>query len=160
MKNALLIICFLSLSIQAQEKEFKPEYPFNFKDTLLVIKNINYIQKPASKKIISFVLKDDNWNCKEISFTHFLFREGLKENIYGNTVYVERNMDKRNFTKKELKDYKSITFSELKNYSKKNKGCNNLESFLKQPTIYFIIKDNNKYIGYEVLPIVWGVTDD
>ena len=69
-------------------------------------------------------------------------------------------MQKRNFRKDELKNYKTSTFEKLKAYSKNNGGCNNLEFFLKQPTIYFLIQNDSEYTGYEVLPIVWGVADD
>ena len=69
-------------------------------------------------------------------------------------------MDKKDFSHNSLGNYKVFDFDDLKKYAKENKGCNNLESFLSQPTIYFLIKSDKTYTAYEVLPTVWCISDD
>ena len=161
MKKLILFISvfFLYLVIKAQKKiEFKPEYPRNKKDTILILGNSIYSKK-ESQKNISFSLSDDSWNCREINFIYFPTK-GRKIKKYNGIIYKQRIMDKKHFDHNSLGNYKVFDFDDLKKYATENKGCNNLESFLIQPTIYFLIKSDKSYIAYEVLPTIWGITDD
>jgi hypothetical protein len=161
MKKLVLFISlfFLCFVIKAQEKiEFKPEYPRNKKDTILILGNSIYSKKEY-KKNISFSLFEDSWNCKKISFIHF-FRNKIKIQKYNGIIYKQRIMDKKHFDQNSLVNYNVFDFDDLKKYASDNKGCNNLLSFLSEPTIYFLIKSDKTYKAYEVLPTVWGTTDD
>lgn len=121
----------------------RPELPLNYRDTLIVV-HTGYDAIWKNKEVLSFKLKDNNWTCKEITFVHYIAKN-------------KRRMDKLFLTKKELKKYKTITYKEIK---KHNMGCNELESYLSAPTLYFAFKKKCRYIAYEALPLVWGVIDD
>ena len=161
MKKLVLFISlfFLCFVIKAQEKiEFKPEYPRNKKDTILILSNSIYSKK-ESQKNISFILSDDSWYCKKINFIHFI-KKKIKNQKYNGIIYKQRIMDKKYFDQNSLGNYIVFDFDDLKKYARENRGCNNLLSFLGQPTIYFLIKSDKVYKAYEVLPTVWGITDD
>ena len=158
-KYLSIVFYFVLFPVIGQNKiEYKPNYPSNFKDTLFIV-NKDYTRK-VSGKVVTFTMTDRNWDCKKVSFVHYLPKENLKAQVYNGVTYKERNMNKLNLLKKDIKKYKKTSFRKLKQYSKNNYGCNNLESYLSKPTIYFVIKENKKYVGYEVLPLVWGISID
>ena len=69
MKRIIIIFSFICFKAQAQEIiEFKPDYPLNFKDTLVVYGGDSPLKKQISKRTISFTVKDINWNCKKNYF--------------------------------------------------------------------------------------------
>lgn len=132
---SMVTLFFLPLKAQTGGVEL----PKNYTDTLFVLGNKDFDYKERSYAKV-FILQDESWHCKDISFVYI-------------TIKIERKIDKRILSKKEFKKYKIVTFEELKN---RDKGCNELESFLRAPTLYFLFKKKRKYIAYEVFPIVWG----
>ena len=147
MKKFIFIIAnilFISSYAQKESIGIRPELPSNYKDTLVIVTNKD-CKIRTTEKIISFTLKDDNWHCKEVNFVYY------KQNKKW------RKMEKRFFTKKELKNYNNISFNVIK---KRNKGCIELQGYLQKPTLYLTMKEENGYTGYEVLPIVWGAGID
>ena len=145
--------------ISAQETiEYRPTFPKNKKDTIIVFGGENYSLQ-RTEKAINFYFNDADWGCKRVTFVHFTKKE-VKTVTYNNTLYVERVLDEKSFTEKNLLKYEKYNFTRIKEYSLNNKGCYNLEDFLSNPTIYFLIRKDDKYIGYEVLPTVWGIRID
>ena len=140
-----ILTSFIFINVSAQDNPIpvRPELPSNYRDTLIIVHE-EYEKNKKNKEIVSFKLQDKNWTCKEINFIHYIAKN-------------RRKMDKLFLTKKELKRYETITYEEIK---KRNIGCNELESYLIAPTLYFAFKKRHGYVAYEVLPIVWGIIDD
>lgn len=139
MKKIVFFGFFILTFINSKAQTGGVELPQNYTDTLFVLGNKDFYYKESSFAKV-FILHDERWHCKDISFVYI-------------TIKIERKIDKQQLSKKELKKYKIVTFEDLKN---RDKGCNELESFLRAPTLYFVIKKKRKYIAYEVFPIVWG----